>query len=147
MEVQARQTRSVQTISTLTIGAAMAAMLVAAGGRWFAVVGFFLFLVAALYLNHYHDRKTTIWRRAARCIEDAQQALILRPDHPSLLQGLRGLHLDRLVKDNERKTTFFVLDTQSCVFYLTAIAMLILLGVFAIAETHYILAPRTTPPG
>lgn len=142
MEVQARQTRSVLTISTLTIGAAIAATLVAAGGRWFAVVGFFLFLIAALFLNHYHDRKTTVWQRAAGAIEDAQQALALRPGHPAI-QAIKTLHLDRLVREDESKTSLFVVDMQSCIFYLTAIAVLVLLSVFAIAETHDFFVPKS----
>ena len=146
MEVQARQARSVLTISTLTIGAAIAATLVAAEGRWYAVVGFFLFLIAALFLNHYHDRKTTIWRRAALAIEDAQQALVLKPDHPAI-EGIKALHLDRLVKEDESKTDLFVFDTQSCIFYLTAMAVLVLLGVFAIAETHDFIVPKADLSG
>ncbi len=142
MEVQARQARSVLPISTLTIGAAIAAILVAAEGRWFAVAGFFLFLVAALFLNHYHDRKTTVWRRAASAIEDAQQALILRPDHPEI-QGIKALHLERMVREDEGKTDLVVFDTQSCIFYLAAMAVIVLLCIFAISESHELLVPKS----
>lgn len=141
MEMQARQARSMLTISTLTIGAAIAAALVAAGGRWFGVAGFFLFLIAALFLNHYHDRRTTIWRRAASAIEDAQQALILRPDHPAI-DRVKALHLDRMVREDEGKTSLVVFDLQSCVFYLAAIAVFILLSVFAITESHHFFVPK-----
>ncbi len=128
MEVQARQSRSLLTIGPLTLGAALAALLINDEipilGMLLGGLSFLVTLFCALVLNHYYDWKTTAWCLSAKGVQEAQAKLL---NDPSFWKMDRSCP-DILYRYYRKNIKIVVIDWPSAALYF---ASFLIVGILA----------------
>lgn len=127
-EIQARQTRTLLTLATVAMGAALSVLLGQGDSLGFGVVPIFLLLSCAIFLNHYYDWKTAAWKKVAEAIQEFQCVTALHSD----FQHIHKFTPDHLFSFQKKKMHIVVFDVPTLMLYVVSLTILIILSWFAL---------------